>query len=147
MVKKLWDWSQNLLPLPWHDDQGHALRGQLDHFGASSCWKILVDTRWLISLLVKPTSFEVLTITSTVTEEQSTMAGISHLTCLCGNVREPASILRSSSLPYENTMCHCNTCRCRSLPSLRRVTDPWRPPLRQHRLTRHVVSYIATGSE
>ncbi|KAL6246262.1 hypothetical protein RBB50_006497 [Rhinocladiella similis] len=34
-----------------------------------------------------------------------------HLTCLCGNVTEPASILASEELPIENLLCHCDTCR------------------------------------
>ncbi|KIV84293.1 hypothetical protein PV11_00082 [Exophiala sideris] len=39
------------------------------------------------------------------------MATTSHLTCLCGAVTEPASMLSSTNLPLECVMCHCDTCR------------------------------------
>ena len=39
------------------------------------------------------------------------MASPSYLTCLCGLINEPASILAGQSLQQENCMCHCDTCR------------------------------------
>lgn len=39
------------------------------------------------------------------------MATPSSLTCLCGLINEPASLLPSASLPYDANMCHCNICR------------------------------------
>ncbi|KAI1619138.1 Mss4-like protein [Exophiala viscosa] len=39
------------------------------------------------------------------------MATTNHLTCLCGAVTEPATLLSSDELPLECVMCHCNTCR------------------------------------
>jgi hypothetical protein len=39
------------------------------------------------------------------------MATPSHLTCLCGSIREPGTLLTSQSLPIKNYICHCNTCR------------------------------------
>ena len=35
----------------------------------------------------------------------------SHLTCLCGLIEEPATLLAQSTLPKENTFCHCGSCR------------------------------------
>ncbi|EHY58882.1 hypothetical protein ABEF95_005844 [Exophiala dermatitidis] len=39
------------------------------------------------------------------------MAAPQHLTCLCGLVKEPASLLASSEGPFEGSICHCDTCR------------------------------------
>lgn len=39
------------------------------------------------------------------------MPTASHLTCLCGGVQEPGSLLASQSLPEEACMCHCDSCR------------------------------------
>ncbi|KAK5206855.1 hypothetical protein LTR41_007388 [Exophiala xenobiotica] len=33
------------------------------------------------------------------------------LTCLCGSINEPASLLQSQNFPVENAFCHCNRCR------------------------------------
>lgn len=38
-------------------------------------------------------------------------ADTSHLQCLCGAVREPASILAAEHYPIEVHWCHCNPCR------------------------------------
>jgi hypothetical protein len=35
----------------------------------------------------------------------------SHLTCFCGAINEPASLLADQTLPIENYFCHCDTCR------------------------------------
>lgn len=42
---------------------------------------------------------------------QGTMSTPTHLTCHCGLVNEPASLLASQSLPNEGYFCHCDTCR------------------------------------
>ncbi|KIW19796.1 hypothetical protein PV08_00371 [Exophiala spinifera] len=34
-----------------------------------------------------------------------------HITCLCGDIFEPASILPFEELPVEKHLCHCNICR------------------------------------
>jgi len=34
-----------------------------------------------------------------------------HLTCLCGSIKEPASLLQSQTLPIDDAFCHCNRCR------------------------------------
>ncbi|ETI25384.1 hypothetical protein G647_02157 [Cladophialophora carrionii CBS 160.54] len=39
------------------------------------------------------------------------MATPSHLTCLCGSIKEEGTLLASQTLPIENDICHCNTCR------------------------------------
>lgn len=39
------------------------------------------------------------------------MASINYLTCLCGAVTEPGSLLSSHEVPIECVMCHCDTCR------------------------------------
>jgi hypothetical protein len=39
------------------------------------------------------------------------MSPPSHLACLCGRIREPATILTSQSLLQETLICHCDTCR------------------------------------
>ncbi|EXJ57624.1 hypothetical protein A1O7_07973 [Cladophialophora yegresii CBS 114405] len=39
------------------------------------------------------------------------MATASHLTCLCGSIKEAGTLLTSQTLPVENDICHCNTCR------------------------------------
>lgn len=37
--------------------------------------------------------------------------GATHLQCLCGAVREQASLLDCTKLPIETELCHCNLCR------------------------------------
>ena len=34
-----------------------------------------------------------------------------HLTCLCGAVHEPGTLLSATELPIEDAICHCNLCR------------------------------------
>ena len=49
----------------------------------------------------------------TSTKLKFTMAPTSaaRLTCLCGNISVPGSILESSELPMPLKICHCNFCR------------------------------------
>lgn len=50
-----------------------------------------------------------------------------HLTCPCGVISEPGSILSSSEIPINTEMCHCNPCRY-STGSLGATFPPLRPP-------------------
>lgn len=48
-------------------------------------------------------------------QQQQVPISTAHLTCLCGDVKEPGALLQPSSaakaFPVSSHMCHCNTCR------------------------------------
>lgn len=40
-----------------------------------------------------------------------TATSSTHLTCLCGSICEPGTLLSDHEAPLQTTMCHCNSCR------------------------------------